>query len=174
MKRLTLVLAIMVTGLSFAQDLSSFTVTDTVKRYKVVKDGVWTLHMDEGFSGSELSGKFKKGFISTEKIILIEYKGGSSFDNYNRIVTSLIEILEDNEDMVHLFEETFEEMISRVHNRYDKNKYEITIQGGGSGDCFRIENRNIIRLVTISVKESFYSITISEWIKPSKIGSAPF
>ena len=163
MKRLTLVLAIMVTGLSFAQDLSSFTVTDTVKRYKDVKDGVWTLHMDEGFSGSD-----SRGFISTEKMILIEYKGGNSFDNFNRIVTSLIEILEDNEEMVHLFEETFEEMIfSRVHNKYDTNKYEITIQGGGSADCFMIENGNIRRLVTILAREGFYTITITEWIKPS-------
>ena len=68
----------MVTGLSFAQDLSSFTVTDTVKRYKDVKDGVWT---------------------QTPNGIVFKFdKESNTINNFNAVLDKALEILENNKE----------------------------------------------------------------------------
>ena len=115
MKRLTLVLAIMVTGLSFAQDLSSVTATATAKSYDKAGNGVWT--------------------NTPDGIVFRLHLKHNTINNFNTVLDKALEILENNkEDISDLDDYTSDAQIANVTNRYKKefdNLFELTKRGGG-------------------------------------------
>ena len=144
MKRLTLVLAIMVTGLSFAQDLSSFTVTDTVKRYKDVKDGVWT---------------------QTPNGIVFKFdKESNTINNFNAVLDKALEILENNkEDLSEFDDYTSDVQIAEVMNRYKKefdNLFAATKKGYGLARVYRVEGEDHDVYITLTMHSNDYSLVI--------------
>ena len=144
MKRLTLVLAIMVTGLSFAQDLSSFTVTDTVKRYKDVKDGVWTQTPD----------RIVNQFTSSNNTI----------DDFNAVINNTLEILEDNRsDLYEWGDDTANEFINEVKNRYSdefENLFEATKLGSGLAREYKIVGEINTVIISLILYGDNFVITI--------------
>jgi len=115
MKRLTLVLAIMVTGLSFAQDLSSVTVTATAKSYDKAGNGVWT--------------------NTPQGVVFRLHLKHNTINNFNTVLDKALEILENNkEDMSAKSDYTSDAQIANVTNRYKKefdDLFELTKRGGG-------------------------------------------
>jgi len=115
MKRLTLVLAIMVTGLSFAQDLSSVTATATAKSYDKAGNGVWT--------------------NTPQGVVFRLHLKHNTINNFNTVLDKALEILENNkEDMSAKSDYTSDAQIANVTNRYKKefdDLFELTKRGGG-------------------------------------------
>ena len=144
MKRLTLVLAIMVTGLSFAQDLSSFTVTAKARNYNKVDDGVWT---------------------QTPNGIVFKFdKESNTIDNFNSVFNEASELLENNkEDLSEFDDYTSDVQIAEVMNRYKKefdDLFAATKKGSGLARVYRVEGEDHDVYITLTMHSNDYSLVI--------------
>ena len=105
----------MVTGLSFAQDLSSVTATATAKSYDKAGNGVWT--------------------NTPQGVVFRLHLKHNTINNFNTVLDKALEILENNkEDMSAKSDYTSDAQIANVTNRYKKefdDLFELTKRGGG-------------------------------------------
>ena len=144
MKRLTLVLAIMVTGLSFAQDLSSVTATATAKSYDKAGNGVWT--------------------NTPEGVVFRLHLKHNTINNFNTVLDKASEILENNkEDLLEFDDYTSDVQIAEVMNRYEKefdNLFELTKLGGGLSRPYKIIGNDKTIIIYIMLHGDDYSLLI--------------
>jgi len=144
MKRLTLVLAIMVTGLSFAQDLSSVTATATAKSYDKAGNGVWT---------------------NTPDGIVFKFdKESNTINNFNSVFNEASKLLENNKEDLSEFEDyTSDIQIAEVMNRYKKkfdNLFAATKKGYGLARVYRVEGEDHDVYITLTMHSNDYSLVI--------------
>jgi hypothetical protein len=144
MKNLLAVLLVMVTGLSFAQDLSSFTVTAKARNYNKVDDGVWT---------------------QTPNGIVFKFdKESNTIGNFNSVLDAASELLENNKEDLSEFEDyTSDVQISEVMNRYDKefdNLFELTRLGGGLSRAYKIIGNDKTIIIYIMLHGDDYSLLL--------------
>ena len=171
MKNLTLVLAIMITGMVMSQDLSSYTVTEIVDNESQVRDGVWTTYQDDDFAGDDW-----KGYISTGKRTMFIFDRGNSFDRYKTVTDHYMALIMDNKDKIgfNYRDGGFDEWLDDQKSRAGIEVFEATVIGGGIASSFVIHDGNVKIYVHMLLEEGYYSLNISESVKPTTGGGASF
>ena len=134
----------MVTGLSFAQDLSSVTVTATAKSYDKAGNGVWT---------------------NTPDGIVFKFdKETSTINNFNSVFNEASKLLENNKEDLSEFEDyTSDIQIAEVMNRYKKkfdNLFAATKKGYGLARVYRVEGEDHDVYITLTMHSNDYSLVI--------------
>ena len=134
----------MVTGLSFAQDLSSFTVTAKARNYNKVDNGVWT---------------------NTPDGIVFKFdKETSTINNFNSVFNEASKLLENNKEDLSEFEDyTSDTQIAEVMNRYKKkfdNLFAATKKGYGLARVYRVEGEDHDVYITLTMHSNDYSLVI--------------